>query len=131
MISLLVNSMALSDILSAQLGGDIVRKLYPFFQSKIRGGVSEFCEKHASDFDPDDDEHKLIHTDIFHEYEALLESYLEEFAEENNLEKKQFYKKLERASKKKGENTDTLLKMIIAQSDFSFFVSMMKDKARA
>lgn len=77
--------------------GDVIANLYPYYQSKIRYGLEEFCERYASEFDPEDDENKLSYWDVFKKFEILFEGYLEEFIIDQQLNKKEFYADLEEA----------------------------------
>jgi len=121
---------ALSGLLNAQASGDILRKLYPYFQSKIRVGLDAFFDRYADEFDPEEEEHKLVYMDIYKKYEKILEKHLEEFVDENGYDRGTFYDDLERAAANTRGNTDTLVKMLTAQGDFDFFVNMMKDRSR-
>jgi len=110
--------------------GDLLSNLYPFYQAKIAHGLEEFYATNLDEFDPDSDENKLIYWDIFQEFEELFEGFLQEFIQEHDLDKETFYEELHEASSNADKRSSFLLKMISAQTDFNFFVELMKTKAR-
>lgn len=123
------NNSALTNLFGKREDGDLLSELYPFYQSTIRHGLEDFFAEHAHKFDPDAEEHKLNYTDVFNEYEERFEFYLKEFIDERDLDPATFYSLLRDAAERSTKSS-VLVKLITAQTDFDFFVNLMKDKAR-
>ena len=122
--------------LGAQLvkmsSGDIVRKLYPFYLSKIFHGLEDFYAEYLHEFKISDEELEqqgmpLRWTSIHKQYEALLESYLQEFVDLEGITSNELYAALSRATVT-DKRSEVLIKMILSQSDFDTFVEMCRSK---
>lgn len=121
----------LKKIMAKRERGDVLAQLYPFYQRKISDGMDEFYEKYVHEFDFESDEHRLCYTDIFQQYEKLFEGYLREFIEERQLDEEIFYQELNEMIESSGTGRSKILvKLLAAQTDFDFFVNLMKDKAK-
>eukprot|EP00512_Aurantiochytrium_limacinum_P000853 CAMPEP_0171488494 /NCGR_PEP_ID=MMETSP0958-20121227/2234_1 /TAXON_ID=87120 /ORGANISM="Aurantiochytrium limacinum, Strain ATCCMYA-1381" /LENGTH=154 /DNA_ID=CAMNT_0012021605 /DNA_START=1 /DNA_END=465 /DNA_ORIENTATION=+ len=120
----------LGSIMDSRAKGSVIDNLYPFYQSKIAHGLDEFYMDHLDKFDPDEEENKLVYWDIFKEFEQLFEGYLNDFVEEQGLDQEEFREELSKFAEDKGQRSCFLVKMIAAQTDYDFFVNLMKDKAR-
>jgi hypothetical protein len=121
----------LANMMAKREQGDVLSNLYPFYQSKIAHGMDEFFDEYCCEFDYDSDENRLVYTDIFRKYEALFDSYLSEFVEQQHLDAATFDAELNALVQgKRPGRSQVLVKMLAAQTDYYFFVSLMKDKAR-
>lgn len=74
--------------------GSVIHNLYPFYQRKIAHGLDEFVAEHVGVFEPDEEEHKLVYTDLFDQYSDLFEGFLREFVEEQGLDDAEFQAEL-------------------------------------
>lgn len=94
-------------------------------------GLEEYYERAVDQFDPDEEEHKLEYTELFQEYNELLESFVQEFLDCKGISSADFFDELrESVEGSLSAKTDRIINIINAWSDFVFFVEMMKDKAR-
>lgn len=110
-------------------GTSVLQKLYPYYTSRLQYGLEDFFRDNVASFDPDSDEMRLCYSQIHADYERIMERYLEEFIAEENLTEGELAAALEGASQQNPREA-ILLKLIIAQTDFLFFVDLMKQKAR-
>ena len=120
----------LAQHLASRTSGDILRRLYPFYMSKTGQAMQRFFEEHAWQFDPDEEENKLVYTQIYHEYEEAMEGFLAEFLDEQGISASDFYDALTKQAEGSDKQAQVMVKMINAQSDFTFFVQLMRDKSR-
>jgi hypothetical protein len=121
----------LANMMAKREQGDVLANLFPFYQSKIAHGMDEFFDEYCGEFDYDSDENRLVYTDIFRKYEALFDSYLSEFVEQQHLDAATFYAELNALVQgARPGRSQVLVRMLAAQTDYYFFVSLMKDKAR-
>ena len=121
----------LAQHLASRTSGDILRRLYPFYMSKTGQAMQRFFEEHAWQFDPDEEENKLVYTEIYKEYEAAMEGFLAEFLDEQGISPADFYDAISRQAEQGADKqAQVMMKMINAQSDFVFFVQLMRDKSR-
>ena len=125
-------------------------RLMAFYLSDMSAEIRRFCTARCEPF-VEAEEHKLEYTEVFHEFEALVESLLARFvaheystaegaaceavahrlgAESTRLDNaRAFYARLERLVKgAEDANAAAALALILSASDYATFVRMMREQ---
>ena len=137
-------------ILVAEDDAVFTARLMAFHLSDMSAEIRRFCTARCEPF-VEAEEHKLEYTEVFHEFEALVESLLARFvareyaaadggacearahrlgAESARLDNaRAFYARLERLVKgAEDANAAAALALILSASDYATFVRMMREQ---
>ena len=91
------------------------------------GGLKDWIKEHCIHFStPYKEEHFILATEIYNEYELLVEKSLVEFCEEENIDFKQFYSALVQA--KTAEGMGKTIDMLLASASYKKFYKLMHRK---
>eukprot|EP00603_Paraphysomonas_imperforata_P014938 CAMPEP_0114466584 /NCGR_PEP_ID=MMETSP0104-20121206/9149_1 /TAXON_ID=37642 ORGANISM="Paraphysomonas imperforata, Strain PA2" /NCGR_SAMPLE_ID=MMETSP0104 /ASSEMBLY_ACC=CAM_ASM_000202 /LENGTH=153 /DNA_ID=CAMNT_0001639957 /DNA_START=113 /DNA_END=574 /DNA_ORIENTATION=- len=94
---------------------------------KFSNMQNEFCLQNCDIFE-DTEENKLIYSDVFQDYTALIESYLERRLSQKGISMRNFESQLE---DRKDEISGEIFDLLLSLSDFSEFKDLMLSYKRS
>jgi hypothetical protein len=108
----------------------LVRETISFVYTTIQMKLDAFFDKNTPRMDLSTEEHKLEYTEIYKDYEALLEDHLNDFATSKGYDSPAAF--IEALSKAASENerSDKLVQMILAAADYDKFAALLRIKAK-
>ena len=108
---------------------ELVGRLAEFYSQMFRTDLEAFFIEHCDEFKDfvTGDEQSFIHTEIFQEYEAIVENHLTELAFLEGLQHRDLIDKV-KLSTRRNDMAALVLDLIICSSDFTLFCQIMKMK---
>ena len=89
--------------------------------------METFFKEHCLEVDPNDETHSHKYYQLFNEYSALLESKLDVFVEQQGLNAKTLYKKLQSAQEE-NELAAQIVQYLLGATDYERFVDLLLDR---
>jgi len=104
---------------------DMILRLVQFIAgSKFQNAFEKFFLAHAKKF-KDTEEHDLEYTDVYNEFQALFDSFMEEFLEKESLTTGEFMKRCRKAQAEDPKAAH-YLDVVFASTDYVSFVRLMR-----
>lgn len=104
---------------------DMILRLVQFIAgAKFQNAFEKFFLAHASKFQ-DTEEHQLIYTDVYNEFQALFDSFMEEFLEKEDMTSGEFMKRCRKAQADDPKAAH-YLDVVFASTDYVSFVRLMR-----
>lgn len=104
---------------------DMILRLVQFIAgAKFQNAFEKFFLAHAKKFQ-DNEEHQLVYTDVYNEFQALFDSFMEEFLQKEEMTTGEFMK---RCRKAQGDDAKAAhyLDVVFASTDYVSFVRLMR-----
>lgn len=104
---------------------DMILRLVQFIAgAKFQNAFEKFFLAHAKKFQ-DTEEHQLIYTDVYNEFQTLFDSFMEEFLQKEEMTTGEFMKRC-RKSQKEDPKAAHYLDVVFASTDYVSFVRLMR-----
>ena len=104
-----------------------IQDLVKFVLENMHNDMETFFKEHCLEVDPNDETHSHKYYELFHEYSALLESKLDVFVEQQGLNAKTLYKKLQSAQEE-NELAAQIVQYLLGATDYERFVDLLLDR---
>ena len=104
-----------------------IQDLVKFVLENMHNDMETFFKEHCLEVDPNDETHSHKYYQLFNEYSALLESKLDVFVEEQGLNAKTLYKKLQSAQEE-NELAAQIVQYLLGATDYERFVDLLLDR---
>jgi len=115
----------MSSNFEADYKDDMILRLVQFIAgTKFQNAFEKFFLAHAKKFS-NKEEHELIYTDVYNEFQALFDSFMEEFLEKESLTTGEFMKRCRKAQSD-DPKAAYYLDVVFASTDYASFVRLMR-----
>ena len=104
-----------------------IQDLVKFVLENMHNDMETFFKEHCLEVDPNDETHSHKYYQLFNEYSALLESKLDVFVEQQGLNAKTLYKKLQSAQEE-NELAAQIVQYLLGATDYERFVDLLLDR---
>jgi ADP-ribosylation factor 2-binding protein len=99
------------------------------FDDEFSGTFEKFAEEHCGEF-TDDEENKLIYTEIYNKFTELFEEKLAALVEARGSTSEAFAALAREARDEGAEDASDSLAFILALAEYEVFVGIMREKAK-
>jgi hypothetical protein len=104
-----------------------IQDLVMFVMENMHNDMELFFKEHCLEVDADDETHSHKYYDLFKEYCILLESKLDVFVEEQGLNAKTLFKRLQ-AAQEENDLAAQIVQYLLGATDYERFVDLLLDR---
>jgi hypothetical protein len=104
-----------------------IQDLVMFVLEHMHNDMETFFKEHCLEVDPKEETHSHKYYALFEEYSELLESKLDVFVEQQGLNAKTLFKKLQ-AAQEENEMAAQIVQYLLGATDYERFVDLLLDR---